>query len=123
MARYTDLDGLKAEVSQYLEYCLRDGLIKREAAEGVMMRFYHVPTVEAEHLQQWIPASEPHEEYRDECGELIPFLCCVDDTEYPFRAVYDGKTWGDGWSAVPVAHWMPLPEPFRKEGETCPLNP
>lgn len=58
---------------------------------------------------KWISASKPPEEYRDECGELIPFLVCVDETEYPFRAMYDGKKWGDGIFEIPVKWWMPLP--------------
>ncbi len=63
---------------------------------------------------RWIPASEPPTEYRDEYGELIPFLVCLEGTEYPFRAMYDGKVWGDGWGAIPVTHWMPLPEPPKE---------
>ena len=65
--------------------------------------------------QLWIPASVPPTEYRDEYGELIPFLVCLDGTEYPFRAMYDGKVWGDGLGAIPVTHWMPLPEPPKGE--------
>ena len=64
---------------------------------------------------KWISASEPPEEYRDECGELIPFLVCVDETEYPFRAMYDGKKWGDGLFEITVKWWMPLPEPPKED--------
>ena len=66
-------------------------------------------------VQEWIPASIPPTDYRDEHGELIPFLVCEEGTEYPFRAMYDGKTWGDGLFAVPATHWMPLPEPPKGE--------
>ena len=66
-------------------------------------------------VQEWIPASEPPKKYRDEYGELIPFLVCVEGTDYPFRAMYDGKTWGDGIFAVPVKWWMPLPNPPKGE--------
>lgn len=62
-------------------------------------------------VQKWIPVTEPPRDYRDEYGELIPFLVCVERTQYPFRAMYDGKTWGDGIYSVPVKFWMPLPEP------------
>ena len=72
-------------------------------------------------VQEWIPAEEPPEEYRDEYGELIPFLVCEEDTDYPFRAMYDEKTWGDGIFAVPVKWWMHLPAPpkekERKDGD------
>lgn len=72
-------------------------------------------------VQEWIPVAEPPKEYRDEYGELIPFLVCAEGTDYPFRAMYDGKTWGDGIFAVPVKWWMYLPAPpkekERKDGD------
>ena len=69
-------------------------------------------------VQEWISAAEPPEEYRDEYGELIPFLVCAEGTDYPFRAMYDGKTWGDGIFSVPVKWWMHLPaSPKEKEGK------
>ena len=66
-------------------------------------------------VQDWIPVAEPPKEYRDEYGELIPFLVCAEGTDYPFRAMYDGKTWGDGIFAIPVKWWMPLPQPPKGE--------
>ena len=66
-------------------------------------------------VQEWIPAEYPPKEYRDEYGELIPFLVCEEGTDYPFRAMYDGKTWGDGIFAIPVKWWMPLPQPPKGE--------
>ena len=66
-------------------------------------------------VQEWIPASEPPKKYRDEYGELIPFLVCAEGTDYPFRAMYDGKTWGDGIVAIHVKWWMQLPQPPKGE--------
>ena len=72
-------------------------------------------------VQEWTSVAEPPKEYRDEYGELIPFLVCEEDTDYPFRAMYDGKTWGDGIFAIPVKWWMHLPAPpkekERKDGD------
>ena len=72
-------------------------------------------------VQEWISASEPPKKYRDEYGELIPFLVCAEGTDYPFRAMYDGKTWGDGIFSVHVKWWMYLPSPpkekERKDGD------
>lgn len=68
---------------------------------------------EIDSVNKWIPVSEPPTEYRDKYGELIPFLVCLEGTEYPFRAMYDGKVWGDGLSVIPVTYWMPLPEPQK----------
>ena len=66
-------------------------------------------------VQEWIPAEEPPEEYRDEYGELIPFLVCEEGTDYPFRAFYDGKNWGDGIFAISVKWWMRLPAPPKEK--------
>ena len=68
-------------------------------------------------VQEWISVAELPKEYRDEYGELIPFLVCEEDTDYPFRAMYDGKTWGDGIFAIPVKWWMHLPAPPKKMDE------
>lgn len=76
------------------------------------------PTVNAETVEQygkWVPVSKSLPEiFRDEYGELIPYLVCVNGTEYPFRAFYDGENWGDGWEKIDVIAWMPLPEPIRR---------
>ena len=66
-------------------------------------------------VQEWISAAEPPEEYRDEYGELIPFLVCEEGTDYPFRALYDGKTWGDGIFEINVKWWMPITQPPKGE--------
>ena len=66
-------------------------------------------------VQEWISVAEPPKEYRDEYGELIPFLVCAEGTDYPLRAMYDGKTWGNGIFYVPVKWWMPLPQPPKGE--------
>lgn len=67
----------------------------------------------------WISVEErlpTEEEYRDEYRELIPILVTEKDTIYPYRALYDGKTWGDGLTAITtITHWMPLPEPPKGE--------
>ena len=74
-------------------------------------------------VQEWIPASEPPKKYRDEYGELIPFLVCEEGTDYPFRAMYDGKTWGDGIFAIRVKWWMHIPAlPKEKERKDCDGN-
>lgn len=65
----------------------------------------------------WRNADDPPDAFFDENIGLIPFLVCLDGTEYPFRAVYDGANWSDGISAsvLPVKWWMPIPKPPRKE--------
>lgn len=62
-------------------------------------------------IQRWIPVSERLPDvYIDEWGDFIPFLVCEKGTEYPFRALFDGKSWGDGLCVLEPTHWMPLPQ-------------
>ena len=70
---------------------------------------------------RWIPVTErlpDANEYRNgnrhksmDSNDLVPFLVCCEDTEIPFRAFYDGKSWGDGWGKLEVIYWCPLPKP------------
>ena len=70
---------------------------------------------------EWISVEErlpTEEEYRDEYEELIPLLVCEKETRYPYRAMYDGKEWGDGLMKIRgITHWMPLPEPPKGSAE------
>ena len=79
---------------------------------------------ELEDAQRWIHVKErlpTVSEYRNgdkfksmDSNELVPFLVCCEDTEIPFRAFYDGKSWGDGWGKQNVTHWQKLPQPPEK---------
>lgn len=82
--------------------------------DHVLESLDNATTIDAE--PQWIPVTERLPEvYRDKYGELIPFLVCLKDTDYPFRAFFDGKTWGDGCFKLSVVAWMPLPEPYKMD--------
>ncbi len=74
---------------------------------------------EAEVTHRWVSVDErlpTDEEIRDEYGELVPFLVTEKDTRYPYRAFYDGTTWGDGLMKIKgITHWMPLPEAPKGE--------
>ena len=40
---------------------------------------------------------------------------------YPFRALFIGNSWFNGWDPVEVTHWMPLPAPpNRRPSEVAP---
>lgn len=68
----------------------------------------------------WISVDErlpTDDEIHDEYGELVPFLVVERDTQYPYRAFYDGTIWGDGLMKIKgITHWMPLPEPPKMKG-------
>ena len=104
------------DVREKLVELIKAGIRKGLRARGDDRLDYSFEDV-ADHLisngvtvQEWISVAEPPKEYRDEYGELIPFLVCVEGTDYPFRAMYDGKTWGDGIFAIHVKWWMPIPQ-------------
>lgn len=85
---------------------------------------FHAPTIEAEPVkhEEWIPCSErlPEEE------EKIYWICT--DTAYQCECRWTNDRFGLGegewgWSIVdtplyskPIA-WMPLPKPYREDGE------
>lgn len=97
------------------------GIVMSKSMQLAMERLasYEDTGLEPDEIPHWIPVSErlPKEsEYRNgnrykfmDSNELVPLLVCCKDTEIPFRAFYDGKNWGDGWSKVDVICWMPLP--------------
>jgi hypothetical protein len=93
--------------------CIRnkDGLIDCEVCKAC-----HLYEAGYRKQSEWISADNPPKTYRDEYGELIPFLVCCRGTVHPFRAMYDGKNWGDGIGRLNVTHWMPLPEPPQMKG-------
>jgi len=68
----------------------------------------------------WIPISSGilPKEYRDEHRVLIPYIVCVNGTERPFRAFYDGKKWGDGMFKIDVTAWQPLPGSYKEVSDT-----
>jgi len=97
------------------------GIVMPKSIQLAMERLaaYEDTGLEPKEISKWIPCSErlpEKEQYREkDTGELIPLLVCVNGTEYPFRAMYDGKTWGDGISKIDVTYWMPLPQPPKGE--------
>lgn len=108
MARYIDADELYKKI---FPMDLVDKSQYSINAKAVAEAIDKTPTADVALKAEWISAENPPEEYRDEYGELIPFLVCCQGTVYPFRAMYDGTNWGDGIGVLNVTHWMPLPEP------------
>ena len=70
----------------------------------------------------WIPVEErlpeePKENPEFEGKKIELYLVTVKGTKYPFRAMWNGKFFTDGWSKCNVIAWRPLPEPYRPEKE------
>ena len=68
----------------------------------------------------WIPVEEcPPEEPKEnpefEGKKIELYLVTVKGTKYPFRAMWNGKFFTDGWSKCNVIAWRPLPDPYRPE--------
>ena len=68
----------------------------------------------------WIPVEErlpeePKENPEFEGKKIELYLVTVKGTKYPFRAMWNGKFFTDGWSKCNVIAWRPLPEPYRPE--------
>ena len=58
---------------------------------------------------------EPKENPEFEGKKIELYLVTVKGTKYPFRAMWNGKFFTDGWSKCNVIAWHPLPEPYRLE--------
>ena len=68
----------------------------------------------------WIPVEEclpeePKENPEFEGKKIELYLVTVKGTKYPFRAMWNGKFFTDGWSKCNVIAWRLLPEPYRPE--------
>ena len=73
---------------------------------------------------KWIPCSErlPEDPVFDgKCLEVYlvttKYGSSDQDKAYPFRAFWNGINFTDGWRILDVIAWMPLPEPYKGEGE------
>ena len=108
--RYIDADAL---IRKIYPLGIGDGMYVINA-KAVKFAIDNTPTASVAPRAEWISAENPPDDYRDEYGELIPFLVCCQGTVYPFRAMYDGTNWGDGIGRLNVTHWMPLPEPPKE---------
>ena len=83
----------------------------------------NAPTVERPH-GVWIPCSERLPEECVNCLGWIDRECWVDGNDYPTRKQetaigwhIDGRWHFDGYSSnAKCIAWMPLPEPYKKEG-------
>lgn len=58
---------------------------------------------------------EPKENPEFEGKKIELYLVTVKGTKYPFRAMWNGKFFTDGWSKCNVISWRPMPEVYRPE--------
>lgn len=71
----------------------------------------------------WIPCSEylpdkPEPNPLFDNNPLEFYLVTERNTDYAFRAFWDGKSFADGWSKLDVIAWQPLPQHYEpKEAE------
>ena len=91
--------------------------IHREQYKGLRM----AEDIIRKHMNDgWIPVEEcPPEEPKEnpefEGKKIELYLVTVKGTKYPFRAMWNGKFFTDGWSKCNVIAWRPLPEPYCPE--------
>lgn len=69
--------------------------------------------------QRWIPVTErlpeePEENIYFEEKRLELYLVTKRRAAYPFRAIWNGKDFTDGFSKLDVTAWMPLPDAYRE---------
>lgn len=67
----------------------------------------------------WIPCSErlpekPRENPKLEGRYVELYLVVEKESDYPFRAFWNGKSFTDGMFPLDVIAWQPLPQPYTK---------
>ena len=91
----------------------------RFVEEGVLLDC--VEEIIRKHMNDgWIPVEErlpeePKENPEFEGKKIELYLVTVKGTKYPFRAMWNGKFFTDGWSKCNVIAWRHLPEPYCLE--------
>lgn len=110
-------NGLK-EIEQYRKKAAENGDFNVAAA------YEKSVDIIRKHINDgWIPVEEcPPEEPKEnpefEGKKIELYLVTVKGTKYPFRAMWNGKFFTDGWSKCNVIAWRPLPEPYKPPVES-----
>lgn len=74
---------------------------------------------------EWIPVTERLPEPPKGSNPMLDYimfdiyLVTVSDEDYPIRAFWDGKDFGDGMFKLDVKAWMPLPNPYKEKQNDC----
>ncbi len=71
---------------------------------------------------EWIPCErelppQPQPNIVFENKPLELYLVTIKNTEYPFRAIWNGKIFTDGFSKVDAIAWQPLPKVYQSGGQ------
>lgn len=97
----------------YSAWCTDD---VRKAIEKISIAVDDLPSVQAE--QRWIPCNwqTKEENLPQECRSVL--ICVKYSFGYRVGVSYrtDYNRW-EGFGRVNVIAWMPLPEPYREDGE------
>ena len=110
------LEEIDREVEEYMEIDFGD-----EYNAGIKDMAKMAEKIIRKHMNDgWIPVEErlpeePKENPEFEGKKIELYLVTVKGTKYPFRAMWNGKFFTDGWSKCNVIAWRPLPEPYRLE--------
>ena len=110
------LEDIDQEVKEYMEIDFGD-----EYNAGIKDMAKIAKKIIRKHMNDgWIPVEErmpeePKENPEFEGKKIKLYLVTVKGTKHPFRAMWNGKFFTDGWSKCNVIAWRPLPEPYRPE--------
>lgn len=84
-----------------------------------------VQKVAKEYGNGWIPCEvemppRPKENPSIENRPLELYLVTVKGSDYPFRAIWNGVEFTDGWGTLPhVTAWQPLPPKYEPKDAPC----
>ena len=110
------LEEIDREVEEYMEIDFGD-----EYNAGFKDMAKMAEKIIRKHMNDgWIPVEErlpeePKENPEFEGKKIELYFVTVKGTKYPFRAMWNGKFFTDGWNKCNVIAWRPLPEPYCPE--------
>lgn len=103
----------QAAIDAFLELDIE---LRPSAIDAITGMLKELPSAQPE--QRWIPCNwrTKEENLPQECKSVL--ICMKDGCGYRIGVSYrtDYNRW-EGYGRVNVIAWMPLPEPYRKDGE------
>lgn len=101
----------RADAIAYIDRVINSGLGRNKSLDYIHKYISALPSAEAE----WIPCSERLPE--KDGWYLVTVQGYETVTDVSLYSADDGCAWGDVSAKQKVIAWMPLPKPYREDGE------
>lgn len=111
-----DVMNFPERIEDFIEqYSFRDD--ERTYTNGSMLiPVFRVKQAIEHYMSKWIPCSErfpPKLEENHGIDKNPAYLVSVNGEDYPYRALWNGRYFMDGFLILEAVAWQPLPEPYE----------